>query len=420
MKPIDFAVIRARQLLTVGEGRNGPRRGAEQRHIDVISNGALVASGGRIVAVGPSAEIERDYDLSAAHVIDAAGRVVMPGLVDCHTHPVFAGLRCEEYAELLAGASKQEVVQRGGGIWHTVTETRAASQAELERLLTGYLQRMVRGGTTTVEAKSGYGLTAETELLHLELLQRAADRLPLRIVPTFLGAHIVPRDQTAAAYASEIVDNILPRVAAQGIARFNDVSTSPTTFPQPLASLMVGRGVELGLPARIHTDGGVSSGGWRFAAEHGAISADHLTFTPDEEIDAVGPTPTVATLIPPAELYYRTARRANARRFIEAGVAVAIATDFCSSIHYATLYHCIAFAAAWYVMTPEEVIASVTVNAAYALGMGTEVGTLAPGKFADLVVLDFADYRMLAFAMAASSIEQVAIGGQVVYSNGAS
>lgn len=411
---IDFAVLDAAQLITIGNGRNGPRRGDEQGRIDVVEHGALVASGGRIVDVGTTAELRKKHDLSQAHTIDAKGKVVMPGLIDPHTHPVFSGLRYDEYALLLGGADKAEVIRQGGGIWRSVLDTRAASDEDLQRVLDEYLARILRSGTTAVEAKSGYGLTPETELRHLELLGDAQTRTPLRIVPTFLGAHVVPRGMDADAYTRQIVDEMLPRVAAQRIARFHDVSSSPTTFSHEQAATLVRAGQKFGLPARIHTDGGVSSGGWEFACQQGAVSADHLTFTPDEEIARVGATTTIAGLIPAAELVYRTSRRANARKFMEEGVAVAIATDFCSSIHCPSLYSCIGFTAAWYRMTPEEVLSAMTVNAAYAIGMGDEIGTLAPGKFADLLVLGVPHYRMLAFELGRVDVDTIVINGKVV------
>ncbi|MGH7187791.1 MAG: imidazolonepropionase [Acetobacteraceae bacterium] len=415
-----FAIINAAQLVTVGDGQEGPRCGAEQRRIDVIEDGALIARDGRIAMVGKTADVLRHNGLDGATVIDASGRVVMPGLVDCHTHPVFAGLRYLEYADRLAGLSREEIARRGGGIWQSVVDTRAASDQDLEIVVGKYFARMMQSGTTTVEAKSGYGLTLETELRHLEVLRTVGRSTPLRIVPTFLGAHIVPRDRPdARTYAREIIDEMLPAVAEQGIARFCDVSCSPSTFPAEIAGPILDRAEELGLPGRVHTDGGVSCGGWNFATAHDAVSADHLTFTPDEEISAVGPARTIAALIPAAELYYRTSRRANARCFIENGVAVAITSDFCSSIHCAALHPALALAAAWYCLTPEELIASVTVNAAYAVGMGHEIGTLAAGKRADLLVLDIPDYRMLAFEFGAPSIRQVVIDGKVVHTNAA-
>lgn len=409
---IDFAVLDAVQLLVVGEGKDGPRRGAEQGTIEIIEHGGLVATDGRIVEVGPSDALRKKHDLSRAKVLDASNRVVMPGLVDPHTHPVFAGLRYEEYALLLGGASKEDVVKKGGGIWKSVLDTREASRETLREALDVYLSRILRSGSTTIEAKSGYGLTTETELMHLELLRDV--RTPLRIVPTFLGAHVVPRGMDSDAYTLQIIDEMLPKVAAQGIARYQDVSCSPTTFTKEQCTRMIEAGKKLGLPARVHTDGAVSSGGWEFACSLGAITADHLTSTPEEEIKRVGATTTIASIIPPSELVYRTARRANVRAFIEAGAPVAIATDFCSSIHWPSQYANLSFTAAWFRMTPEEVITSATVNAAYAVGMGKDVGTLTPGKYADVLVVDIPDYRMLAFELGRDAVETVVIGGRVV------
>jgi imidazolonepropionase len=411
---IDFAVLDATQLLVVGEGKDGPRRGAEQGKIDIVEHGGLVAENGRIVEVGSSESLRKKHDLSRAKVLDAKNRVVMPGLVDPHTHPVFAGLRYEEYALLLSGASKEDVIKKGGGIWKSVLDTREADKETLRKALDVYLERILRSGSTTIEAKSGYGLTTETELMHLELLRDEQQRMPLRIVPTFLGAHVVPRGMDADAYTKQIIDEMLPKVAAQGIARYQDVSCSPTTFTKEQCTRMIEAGKKLGMPARVHTDGGVSIGGWEFACSLGAITADHLTCTPEDEIARVGATSTIASIIPPSELVYRTARRANVRAFIDAGAPVAIATDFCSSIHWPSQYANLPFTAAWFRMTPEEVITSATVNAAYAVGMGKDVGTLTPGKYADLLVVDIPDYRMLAFELGRDAVETVVIGGKVV------
>lgn len=416
---IDFAVVNAAQLVTVGRGTTGARCGEEQGEIEFIERGALVGCGGRIAAVGTTKEINDRFDLSNVVVHDASKQVVMPGFVDCHTHPVFAGLRYAEYAELLRGKTKDEVVRGGGGIWRSVVDTRATPEGELRETLYKYLSRMLEFGTTTIEAKSGYGLTIDSELLHLSILRDVGKRIAAHIVPTFLGAHIIPRDSAGAReYTSIIIDKMLPRVAEQGIAQFCDVSYGSNTFPYQLAEEILVSARKFGLRGRVHTDGSESIGGWRFACKQQAISADHLTFTPDDEIDEVGSTETVAVLIPAAELYYKTTRRANARHFIRRGVPVAIASDFCSSIHCGGIYSCLALAAAWYGMSPEEVISSVTVNAARALCMEDEIGSLSEGKRADLVFLNIPDYRMIAFEFGLMSIDRVMIGGNVVVSGG--
>jgi imidazolonepropionase len=373
----------------------------------------LVASGGRIVAVGPTADVVARHDLGGATVIDATGRVVMPGLIDAHTQPLFAGSRHAEYAERLGGAEMADVAARGGGIWWSVQATRQAGHDELSEILARYLTTILRSGTTTIEAKSGYGQTTATELDHLQIIDEVAKRSPLRVVPTFLGAHVVPREQPdAAAYTDVVVGEMMPRVKDQAIARFCD-TTCGSGFTPELADRILDVAAQAGLRGRVHADGAVVTGGWELAVRHHAASADHLTALTRDQIERVGPTDTVAVLIPMAELYYLWPR-ADARAFIDTGVPVAIATDFCSSIHVPSLFHAMAMAAPWYRMTPEEVIAAITVNAAHSLGVPSEVGTLDPGKRADLLVTDVDDYRRLIFESGVPHLDRVVVGGSVV------
>lgn len=410
---IDFAVLHAAQLVQVGEGAAGPRRGAEQGTLQVVPDGALVASRGTIVEVGPTGALAARYDLSQATTIDATGKVVLPGLVDAHTHPVFSGLRHAEYAQRLAGAEMSEIQARGGGIWWSVQRTRAAGEEELRATLRRHFDTILRSGTTTVEAKSGYGQTVDNELTHLRLIAEEARETPLTVVPTFLGAHILPREQPSAErYAELILREMLPRVKEQGIARFNDTDCGGT-FEPPLAQRIITRAAELGLRSRLHADGSKVSGGWELAVRNRAASADHLTALTRAQIEAVGATDTVATLLPMAELYYLWPR-ADARAFIDVGVPVAIATDFCSSIHAPSLFNTIPLAAPWYRMTPEEVISAVTVNAAYSLGVLDRVGTLEAGKQADLLITNVADYRMLVFESGLPLVEQIVVQGRAL------
>lgn len=415
MTRIDLAILNAAQLLTVEDDGKGPRRGPRQNELDVLVDAGIAVSGDRIIDVGPSAAIAGRHDLSRATIVDATGKIVLPGLVDSHTHPIFSVDRCGEYAERLAGKSLSEIAAAGGGIWSTITHTRAAPDDRLVATFETALAAMLRHGTTTIEAKSGYGQTTEQELRLLRLIDDVARRTRANIVPTFLGAHVVPPDEKSAdAYVERIVAEMLPAVAAQGIAKFCDVSCEKGWFSNEQCGRILERSSALGLKTKFHVDAFTAGGGWRQAVAARAISADHLTFTPDAEIEEAGATDTVAVLMPEAELCYFSTRRANARKLIETGVPVAIATDFCSSIHASSLLQALPIAAAWFRMTPEEVIVGATLNGAYAVGMAESVGSLQAGKRADMLVLDVADYRRLAYEIGSEPICHVVAAGKLV------
>lgn len=412
----DLVVLDAEQLVTVGRGPDGPRRGREQSTIDVRNGGSMYVKNGRISRVGTAAEVTSGLDLSTITIVDARGRVVMPGLIDAHSHPLFAGDRVAEYAMRLAGRSRPEIAAEGGGIGATVRLSRDADDAVLLAAIDTFLARMPAFGVTTIEVKSGYGQTTEHELRHLSLIRSASGRTPITVVPTFLGAHIIPDEYGGAAgYVDEIINETLPAVANQGITDVCDVSCGTTLFSPAQCTEMLNRARELGFTGRLHADSSAPSRGWKTAAQCAAVTADHLTFTPEEEIDEVGATPIAAVLVPYAELVYFTPVRAPARRFIENDVPVVIASDFSSSISAPPLSQVLPFAAAWYRMTPEEVIAAATVNAAYALQMGDEVGTLEVGQRADFVIADIADYRTLVYEFGQDRIEKTFVAGQLVY-----
>ena len=415
----DINIVHAASLAQVhdsGEVRRGPTQG----DLDIVSDGAVAIRNGQIVALGSTAEVLATHGNDDVTTIDARGRCVLPGLVECHSHPLFAGERHHEYAERLGGASLAEVAARGGGIWSSVLATRGASDDELLTRLSTTLHRIVAGGATTLEVKSGYGLTVDEELRGLELLQRARSMTPMQLVITFLGAHVVPRDlngdaeERAARYTELIGTDMLSAVVAQGIAEFQDVTVEQGYFTADQGLQLMRRSHEAGLPVRVHADAWASSSGWRTAVEGGAISAEHLTYTPDDEISDTGRTDTVAVILPMAELVYMTSRRANARRFIETGVPVAIATDFCSSIRATSLLTTVAIAAPWFRMTPSEVIVGATLNAAYSLGRQSSCGSLDVGKRGDLIIVNCPHPNEVCLAVGAPLLDQVIIGGRVV------
>ncbi len=416
MRSGDLNVVHAAALTQIHD-TGVVRRGATQGVLDVIADGAVAIRNGAIVAVGPTAAVLAAWG-GDVETIDATGRTVMPGLVECHSHPIFAGERCHEYAERLGGASLAEVAARGGGIWSSVLATRAADDATLlDRLARAY-GHIQAGGVTTLEVKSGYGLTVAEELRALELLARSRSLTDMELVITFLGAHVVPSDLPASSsaergelYTTLIDDVMAPAVVAQGIAEFQDVTVEQGYFT-PEQALRLMRSSPL--PVRVHADAWSSSQGWQTAVEGRAVSAEHLTYTPDDEIRAVGRTDTVAVILPIAELIYMTAKRANARLLIETEVPVAVSTDYCSSIHATSLLTTIGVAAPWFHMTPGEVIVGATLNAAYSLGRQATCGSLDVGKRGDLLILDAVHPHELCLAAAAPLLDQMVIAGRLV------
>ena len=415
----DINVVHAASLAQIHDS-GSVRRGATQSDLDLITDGAVAIRNGRIVAVGSTAEVLATHGTGNVSTIDARGKCVLPGLVECHSHPLFAGDRHHEYAERLGGASLAEVAARGGGIWSSVVATRRASDEELLAKLSTALQRIGAGGVTTLEVKSGYGLTVDEELRGLELLQRARSMTPMQLAITFLGAHVVPRDLEGDAetrgsrYTDLIGGDMLAAVVGQGIAEFQDVTIEQNHFTPDQGSQLMRRSHESGLPVRVHADAWAPSQGWLTAVEGGAVSAEHLTYTPDDEIRNVGRTDTVAVILPMAELVYMTNRRANARLFIDCEVPVAVATDYCSSIRATSLLTTVAVAAPWFRMTPGEVIVGATLNAAYSLGRQSSCGSLDVGKRGDLVILDCSHPDEVFLAIGAPLLRQVVIAGRVV------
>lgn len=415
----DINIVHATSLAQVHDSGE-VRFGATQGDLDIVTDGAVAIRNGQIVAVGTTDDVLAIHGDDGVPTIDAWGRCVLPGLVECHSHPLFAGDRHHEYAERLGGASLAEVAARGRGIWSSVEATRGATDDELLARLSTTLQRIMAGGVTTLEVKSGYGLTVGEELRGLELLQRARSMSPMELVITFLGAHVVPRDLAgdpearAARYTDLVGGDMLSAVVSQGFAEFQDVTVEQGYFTADQGLQLMQRSHESGLPVRVHADAWASSRGWRTAVEGGAVSAEHLTYTPDEEITGVGPTKTIAVVLPMAELVYMTSQRANARLFIETEVPVAIATDFCSSIHATSLLTTVATAAPWFRMTPSEVIVGATLNAAYSLGRQSSCGSLDVGKRGDLIILDCPHPDEVCLAVGSPLLDQVVIAGRVV------
>lgn len=409
----DLTVIHAAQLAHVRD-RGAPRRGDEQGVLDLVADGAVAVRNGLIVAAGATDEVLHDWG-DDAPTLDASGMTVLPGIIEAHSHPLFAGERHAEYAERLAGASLADIAQRGGGIWASVQATRKAPDVPLLDHLADAYRRILAGGVTTLEVKSGYGLTTESELHQLDLLDQSRTLTPLSLVISFLAAHVVPADREAEDYTAEVLE-MLPRAVALGIAAFHDITCERGLFTPNQAARLFARSRELGIPTKAHADAWAESSGWRTAVEGGAVSAEHLTYTPEREIREVGQADTVAVLLPQAELVYMTDRRAAARQFIEQGVPLAVATDYCSSIHATSLVATMALAAPWYRLTPGETIVATTLNAAYALRLAADRGSIDPGKRGDLTILSVPHPDELFLAAGQNVVSDVVIGGRVAYS----
>jgi imidazolonepropionase len=391
----------------------------------LIADGALAIADGRVVGVGTTSEVRSRFH--APRVIDATGRVVLPGLIDAHTHPVFAGSRQDEFERRVAGATYLEIMAAGGGIMSTVRATRSASLAELVEGARPRLARMLAHGTTTAEAKTGYGLTTADELKSLEAIRLLNDGQPLELVPTFLGAHAVPVEYAGREeqYVDVVVNEMLPLAAlktspaAAGRALFCDVFCDEGAFDLAQTRRILTAAKALGLGLKVHADEFLHLGAAGLAAELGAVSADHLLRTTPQEMAALARAGVVAVLLPGTPFGLGQPTYADARAMIAAGLPVALGTDlnpgtcYCESMPFI-----MALACRFMHMTPAEAVVASTVNAAYAIGRGADLGCLAAGYAADLLILDADDYRFLAYRFGTNPVHTVIKHGQVVFTSG--
>jgi imidazolonepropionase len=412
----DLAVVNCRQLLTLA-GPLRARRGAELREVGAISGGAMRIRGGRIAAVGPRADIERALS-SDTQIVDAGGRTVMPGFVDAHTHPVFAGTRADEYEMRAAGATYAEIAAKGGGIRSTVRKTREATEAALLQAARRYTDWFLRGGTTTIEAKSGYGLSLEAEIKILRVIRLIQQEGRLRCVPTFLGAHEIPDEFRGRTedYTQAVIHEMLPRIAQDRVAEYCDVFCEPNVFPVAQAGEIVRAAKALGLGVRVHADQFTADYGSLVAAEVGAATADHLEHTTPAGLAALQQAGVQPVLLPGAVYNLGLPHYPNARRMIELGLPVVLATDFNpGSSPTVSMAMVFSIACTHMKMTPAECVSAATINAAYSLGRGSEIGSLEPGKFADFAIHDCDDFRELPYFFGRETARQVYIAGACVY-----
>ena len=412
----DLAIVHCRQLVTLA-GPPGARTGPAMRSLAIIAEGALRVRDGHIVAVGPRAEIERSLS-EDTEIVDAGGRIVLPGLIDAHTHPIFAGNRAAEFERRVEGATYAGIAASGGGIRATVRLTREASNDALLAAGRRYADWFLAGGTTTIEAKSGYGLSLDAEIKILKTIRQLNGDGRLRSVPTFLGAHEIPDEYRGRIddYVDLVIHGMLPRVAEENLAEYCDIFCEPNVFPLEQARTVLRAAHALGLGLRVHADQFSADYGALLAAELHAATADHLEASTPAAWAALLAAGVQPVLLPASVYHLGGTRYPAARRMIDLGLPVVLATDFNpGSSPTASMPLVLSLAATQMKMTPAEAITAATVNAAHSLRRGHQIGSLEPGKLADFAIHDCDDYRELPYFFGRDTALAVYRGGHCVY-----
>lgn len=412
----------ANQLITMEGFSNAPATHDQMKEISVIENGSLLAENGKIVAVGSAEELERSHSdiIQDAKVIDASGKIVAPGLVDPHTHLVHAGTRENEYAMRLKGKTYMEIMNAGGGIHATTRATQAASFDQLYQESERRMDTFLRHGVTTIEAKSGYGLTLEHELKQLEVSKQLNKNHPLDIVSTFMGAHAIPMENKndPELFVDLVIKEMLPVVAEKKLAVFNDVFCERDVFTPEQSRRILEAGKAYGLIPKIHADEIEPYGGAELAAEVGAISADHLLKASDEGMKKMADAGVIGVLLP-GTAFFLMAAFADARKMIDCGVPIALSTDAnpgsspTLSLPFIMNLGCLMMG-----MTPEEVLTATTINAAHAIGKENDIGSLEHGKKADITIFDVPNYLVLSYQYGMNHVNTVIKDGVPVVENG--
>ena len=409
----------ASQLLTLRG--HGPRRGDSLAHLALIEGGALLVRDGLIAAVGTRAEVEKLPEARTAEKIDLGGRVALPGFVDAHTHLIHAASRAEEYELKIAGASYDEIARKGGGILNSVKRLRATTSEALKKRAHAALKQFAAYGTTTLEAKSGYGLDVTSELKILRLHQELAAEQPLEIVSTFLGAHVVPAEyggKTGGAerYIQLIEQNLLPEIGESRLAEFCDVFCDRGAFTVAQSKQVLQAGRQWGLAPRLHAEQLSRTGAARLAILLRAASCDHLEHVNKNDIQALGKSETVATLLPGCDFHLGLKQFAPARPLIEAAAIVSLATDYNPGTSPTlSMPMILSLACTQLRMTPAEAITAATINAAYALRREKSIGSLEVGKLADLAVFEVADYREIPYYFGVNHCWMTVKRGRVIH-----
>jgi imidazolonepropionase len=406
----------AEQLLTLS-GAPAPRRGPGLRELGIVRHGAVLTQGAKILRVGATGELEAEALRQKAEAIDCRGRVVMPGFVDSHTHLVFAGSRVEDYEQRLRGKTYEEITRAGGGIRFSALKVREATVSALVTQAQHFLKGFAAYGTTTLEVKSGYGLGVAGELKILEAIRRLRRTSALELVPTLLAAHVLPVDFAGrrTTYVNLMARRLIPTVARKKLAEFIDCFCDRSAFSVEECRRLLAAGVRRGLIPRLHAEQLSHTGATRLAIELGAASADHLNNLNDSDIRALARSNVVATLLPGSNFHLGMRRYPPARRLIEAGAIVALATDFNPGTSPSlNMQFILSLCCTLMHLTPSEVICAATLNAAYALRRANRLGSLEPGKQADLIVMEVSDYREVPYYFAVNHCLMTVKRGRII------
>ena len=409
-------ILNASEILTMA-GPDGPRAGKDRGTLGLLRDGAVLIDQGKIVRAGPKAAVLAEPLAKGAKILSAEGRVLLPGFVDAHTHPVFAAPRLDDFEGRIAGKSYAELAQRGGGILSTVNGVRGSKEADLVAGLRMRALDFVSSGTTTIEGKSGYGLDLDNELKLLRVMRAVSFRGPLEIVPTFLGAHAVPPEFKGrkGEFVERVCATMIPRVAEEKLAAFVDLFCEQGYFDLDDLRAIASAGAKAGLKLKVHAEQLSRMGSLDAALKLGAVTADHLDCVTEDDIPALSSSGTVACLVPGSN-YFLGKPYPPARRLLDLGAAVALATDFnpgtcpCQDMRMIVSIACTQMK-----MSPAEALVSSTINGAHALGLGATHGSLEPGKVADIACFDAEDHRELAYWFGAPKTRWVMKRGEVAW-----
>ncbi len=414
MQQVDVMVTNIGQLVTIS-GPNRPRIGSEMKELGILENVAIAIDKGNIIAIDQQQEIQKSYH--AKHTIYAGGCLVTPGFVDPHTHPIFAATRENEFAMRIRGSTYQEIAKAGGGIRNSARRLQQTDKETLKELAYKRIMRFLQLGTTTIEAKSGYGLSTDSEIKSLEILQELSQKVPLDIVPTFLGAHEVPDDyrDRREDYINLLISEMIPLIAEKKLAKYCDVFCEDHVFNIEESKRILEAGIKFGLLPKLHAEELAYTGGSELAAQIHATSADHLVAIADKGIEEMKKAGTIAVLLPATTFFLGSSRYAPGRKMIDSGMAVALATDFNpGSCMNQNMQLVLTIAAMHLKMLPEESLVATTINSACAIGKQEQVGSLMPGKQADIIIWQAKNYSYLPYHFGDNLIRMVLKKGKIV------